>query len=114
MFKWMTALGLVFVCSGTGTAFALESTGPQTITEMGCDNVDTLCHVTISGAPVGSTLGCASNVILWDIASDANGKATYASLLSAFVAGKQVNFFVAACMAGRPTLPTISYYQVSS
>ncbi len=111
MFKWATAVGLAIVALASGRAFALESSGAQTVTEMGCDNADTICHVTISGSAVGSTVGCPSNTIVWDVASDANGKVTYTSLLAAFIAGKQVTIFITSCMSG---LPTISYYQISS
>jgi len=78
---------------------------------MGCDNVTPMCYVNISGPPVGSTVGCSSNVIQWDSNNDPNGKKTYASLLAAFLAGKQISIYVNSCSI-RPTYPTIWYYSI--
>jgi hypothetical protein len=92
--------------------FAGENTGPRSITDMGCDNVDSICYINISGPPAGGSLGCSSNYIEWNSINDANGKNTYAALLAAFASGKQVNVYIGACLAARPSYPTIWYFNV--
>jgi hypothetical protein len=94
------------------TASAAEYTGSRTIVSMGCDDVDTICAITLSGASFGSSVGCVSNTIAWDSINDPNGKNTLAELLTAFTAGLQINVYIAACSTARPTFPTISYLTV--
>ena len=93
------------------TASAAESSGPRTIDNMGCDNVDTVCYVYLTGTALGGSLGCASNYVEWDL-TDPNGKTSYASLMAAFVAGKQVNIYTAACFTSRPSFPTLTYFNI--
>jgi hypothetical protein len=107
---WISLLLAALGCASM-TASAAEQSGPRTIENMGCDNVDTICYVYLSGASVGGSLGCASNYVEWDL-NDPNGKTSYASLMAAFLAGKQVNIYMAACLPARPTFPTIYYFNI--
>ena len=107
-------LGATFALAAilSPTAFSAEYSGARTIVDMGCDNVDTICYIDLSGAPVGATVGCSSNYIVWDSVNDPNGKNTLASLLAAFVSGKQINVYINSCLAARPANPTMWYFTV--
>jgi len=107
---WSLVLLMALGCASMA-ASAGENSGARTIANMGCDNVDTVCYVYLEGAAVGSSLGCPSNYVQWDL-TDPNGKASYASLMAAFLAGKQVNIYVAACFAARPAFPTLHYFNI--
>lgn len=91
---------------------AAAGTGWRTITQMGCHMGSSVCYVTINGDAVGPS-GCTGNSIRWDPTA-VNGKETFAQLTAAYLAGKQVYFYVTdTCFTGQATFPTFSYYNVT-
>jgi len=91
-----------------------ESSGPRTINYIGCHKNDNTCYVTINGSPVGPAT-CSSTSIRWNETNDANGKAALALLTTAFIAGKQVVFYISdnVCYTNQPQYPTFSYYNIA-
>jgi hypothetical protein len=111
-YPWKQLVALTMATLVSLPALAGEGTGPRTIGDMGCDNVDSICYIDKSGAPAGASVGCSSNYIQWDSINDPNGKNTYAALLAAFVSGKRVSVYINSCLAARPSFPTIWYFNV--
>jgi hypothetical protein len=88
------------------------NTGWVTITDVGCQTVNTICFASFSGPAVGPP-GCVTNQIRWDTASTPNGNAALAQLTAAYLAGKQVSFNIDNdCFAEFPGFPTIDYYNI--
>jgi hypothetical protein len=111
--RWTLELIIVTTLAAfSASTPAAENTGQRTIVDMGCDNVDSVCYIDISGAPAGASTGCSSNLIQWDSLNDPNGKNTYAALMAAFISGKQVNVYINSCFAARPAYPTIWYFNI--
>lgn len=91
-----------------GQALA-EGTGLRTIANIGCHTEDNTCWADISGAPVGPA-SCRGTSLRFSTNS-ANGKNILSLLTSAFLAGKQVNFYVhdSVCYSAQPVFPSIAY-----
>jgi hypothetical protein len=84
-----------------------------TITAIGCQTVNGICFVTLSGAAAGPP-GCVQSNVRWDSANTPNGKEAVAQLTAAYLAGKQVTISVADnCFAEFPSYPTMDYYIIS-
>jgi hypothetical protein len=109
---WKLFIAVITAATLPLTVLAGEDSGVRTITSLGCDNVDSICSINVSGAPIGASVGCSSNTIAWDSMNDPNGKSTLATLLAAFGSGKQIEIYVNSCLAARPSFPTIWYINV--
>ena len=84
-----------------------------TITLIGCQTVNGICYVTLSGTAAGPS-GCVSNQVRWDSANTPNGNAAIAQLTAAYLAGKQVIISISnACFSEFPNYPTMDYYMIS-
>lgn len=84
-----------------------------TITSMGCQTVNTICFVVLSGGADGPS-GCSSNEVRWDSASTPNGTAAVAQLTAAYLAGKFVQINISnSCFAEFPSYPGMDYYIIS-
>ncbi|MFW2013265.1 hypothetical protein [Acinetobacter bereziniae] len=105
MLKKMMLLFVLMTISFT--SFAAEDVSNRKIIDIGCHSVDGTCFVTLTGTPFGANENCfytSTNEFRFE-SSTTNGKRTYASLLSAFLAKKTVDIYISGCSSdGRPTL----------
>jgi hypothetical protein len=84
-----------------------------TITAIGCQTVNGICFVTLSGAAAGPP-GCVSTNVRWDSVNTPNGTAVIAQLTAAYLAGKQVYINISnSCFAEFPNYPTMDFYSIS-
>jgi hypothetical protein len=84
-----------------------------TIISMGCQTVNGVCFVTLSGAAAGPA-GCVQNQVRWDSVNTPNGNAAIAQLTAAYLAGKQVSINISnTCFAEFPSYPAMDYYIIS-
>jgi hypothetical protein len=84
-----------------------------TITSMGCQTVNGICFVTLSGAASGPP-GCVGTQVRWDSVNTPNGTAAIAQLTGAYLAGKQVLINISdSCFAEFPAYPAMDYYIIS-
>jgi hypothetical protein len=90
------------------STLAAGSTGPRKIQNIGCHNTDSVCYITIEGAPVGSS-NCQGNSIRWD-SGTVFGKNHLALFMAAFYQGKQVDLYIPDnCFSLQPNYPTFLY-----
>lgn len=84
--------------------------GSRQILSVGCHVADNTCYVYVSGDPVGPA-NCRSTSIRWNQKADANGQSILSLLTAAYLAGKQVDFYVrdTDCYAYQPVFPTFDY-----
>ena len=83
-----------------------------TITGIGCQTVNNICFVTLSGAAAGP---CVQSDVRWDSANTPNGMAVIAQLTAAYLSGKQVYINISnTCFAEFPTYPTMDFYSISA
>jgi hypothetical protein len=88
-----------------------QSSGPRTITQVGCHRHDHICYIVISGAAVGPE-ECKSTSIRWN-KNDPNGEAIFTLVTSAFYADKQIQFTPSnSCFVSQSNYPTMSYLSV--
>ena len=116
--RFVGALVLAVGISGIASAQSI-STGPVTITSMGCGmagatgSSGSACWAYISGPAVGPS-GCTSTSVRWDPGASYNGQVATAQLTAAFVAGLPVTFVLLdSCWPEWPSYPTIWYYGIS-
>lgn len=84
-----------------------------TVTSIGCQTINGICFVTLSGAAAGPP-GCVSNDVRWDSVNTPNGNAAIAQLTAAYLAGKQVAINIDNnCFAEFPSYPAMDYYVIS-
>ncbi len=90
----------ILVAISTTNAFADGDTGARRVIEVGCDNVDTTCFVTLEGGVTfgGVSGSCNNTEVRWD-SSTAYGKSHLALITAAWIAGKSVNLHIAGCYA---------------
>lgn len=98
--KLLSSVILFLTIGFTSTfSFADEAVTGRKIIDIGCHYVDDTCFVALSGPTFGAEEKC--NVINTNefrfSSSTVNGKRTYASLLSAFLAKKTVDIVVRGC-----------------
>ncbi|ENU59642.1 hypothetical protein [Acinetobacter guillouiae] len=97
---------------GSTPLFAGENVSNRKIIDIGCHTWDDTCFITLSGPPFGSNENCTDRPIneLRFPSSTTNGKRTYASLLSAFLAKKTVDIYISGCGPGG--WPTLAYFHI--
>jgi hypothetical protein len=84
-----------------------------TITSIGCQTVNGICFVTLSGAAAGPA-GCVENQVRWDSVNTPNGTAAIAQLTAAYLAGKTVSINIDnACFSEFTAYPAMDYYIIS-
>ena len=108
---------LALVSMGKAQAQSI-STGPVTITSMGCGmagpsgGVGAACWVYVSGPNVGPA-ACSTTSIRWDPGASPNGQVAVAQLTAAYLTGQRVNFVLYdSCWAEWPSYPTIWFYSL--
>jgi len=102
------------------TSAQVGNTGDRTIEQISCvpggaAPEGSICTVIIdlAGGSVGPA-ACVSRQIVFDLADSPNGKAVYAMMLSAFVSGNPVSFFISPnCLDDRPTFTNARIEQAS-
>lgn len=99
-----------------GTAHADEQVGVRHITHIGCHHIDGTCFVSLDGAPFGVAENCVqtpagSNQFRFDNADTANGRRTYASLLTAFLSQRSVAVLIRGCSA--QGVPSLLYFDMA-
>ncbi len=83
------------------------------ITGIGCQTVNNICFVTLSGAPAGPP-GCVQNDVRWDSANTPNGTVAIAQLTAAYLSGKQVYINIDnSCFSEFAGYPAMDYYVIS-
>lgn len=115
--------GLLIACSlfvavpiaYPGAAHAGEYSAVNvTITSMGCQSINGVCYVTVSGGPYGPP-SCQSNSIRWDSGTTPNGVEAVAQLTAAMVSGLTVSFNLDNnCFSEQSQFPTMDYYIVNA
>ena len=102
---------LILMTANT-SLFADENVSNRKIIDIGCHTWDDTCFVSLSGAPFGANENCTYKPIneFRFSSSTANGKRTYASLLSAFLAKKTVDIYISGCGPGG--WPTLAYFHI--
>lgn len=99
-----------------GTAHADDHVVGRHITRIGCHHVNGTCYVSVDGAAFGASEDCAnapagSNQFRFDNADTADGRRTYASLLSAFLSQRPVTVLIRGCSA--QGVPSLLYYELA-
>lgn len=103
-------MGLFFL---TGTSKSQDYAIGGTVTSLGCQAINTICYITLSGAAAGPA-GCAQNEVRWDSVNTPNGTAAIAQLTAAYLAGKTVLIVLAdSCFSEFPNYPALYYYIIS-
>jgi hypothetical protein len=95
------------------TSHASDYPANRYITTIGCHQTDGTCFVNLDGAAFGASEGCVqggSNQFRFDNADTPNGRRTYASLLSAYLAKKRVDVAISGCSS--QGVPTLTYFLV--
>jgi hypothetical protein len=116
MFKSMIHL-IACVLIGCVLFIPLSNAGSYgitgTIISIGCQTVNGICLVVISG-PAAGPPGCMQNQVRWDSVNTPNGNAAIAQLTAAYLSGKQVTINISdSCFAEFPSYPGMDYYIIS-
>lgn len=93
-------------------SFAAEDVSNRKIIDIGCHTWDDTCFVTVTGPSFGANENClytSTNEFRFS-SSTTNGKRTYASLLSAFLAKKTVDIYISGCGPGG--WPTLMWFHI--
>jgi len=90
-----------------------EDTGPRNVIDFGCHTGNSICYVSIDGAPVGGEFGCSSNSVRWNADDAPSGKRLFAMVTAAFVSGNRVQFQISGCLPEQATFPTFTYASVT-
>jgi hypothetical protein len=112
----LTNLALAYVLLVVGEATAAEWVPGRNIVDIGCHAGDGTCFVTLSGAPFGANEGCSQgslfNQFRFDNADTSDGRRTYASMLTAFTAGRKVSVYISGCSV--QGVPSLGYFSISA
>lgn len=96
----------------SGVSRAGQETGFRNITSVGCHRSDGTCFIIVDGSGFyggGATCSEIRNEVRFST-EDANGKRNYMTLLSAYMVGKKVSFYVNGCYVNQPAFQTFDWY----
>lgn len=112
--KWLSSVVLAVGVCFTSSGNANEQVGPRLITHIGCHHSDGTCFVSLDGPAFGAQQNClqgATTQFRFDNAETPHGRRTYASLMGAYLARKQVSVAISGCSS--QGVPSLSWFVIS-